>query len=135
MNTVIARNLSELQQHAETIRDNAPHDLRTAIQPGDAWAQGDLLIRRLADLPEALIPITAERQLVEGTTKGARHCLSTLEGITMYRLAEPTVLEGPLFTAASDFTIEHPDHGDLLLPPGHYAIEYQQDITQRRVLD
>jgi len=135
MATIIARQFGILQKHAESIRNDATHDLRGGMEIGDAWAQGDLLIRRIAAVPPDAQACPAEAQLVPGITQGARHCLAELEGITMYRLAKATPLQGPIFTVADEVTVEHPEHGHVILGAGVYAIEYQRafaDELRRR---
>lgn len=122
----------QITQHAESIKNDGAHDLRESMEVGDAWAQGDILIRKInaiADVEEVKSP---QRQLAPGTTQGSRHCLSTLDGVTVYQPKDANVLEGPVFTTENGVTVEHPEHGDVILGPGCYSITYQRSYDEER---
>jgi hypothetical protein len=76
-------------------------------------------------------------QLAPGTSQGSRHCLESLEGITVFRLADQTPLDGPILEAPSGLRVNHPEHGDVTLRPGVYAVVYQRAFAEelRRVED
>lgn len=126
-----------VSQHAEAIKNDGSHDLRDTMEVGDAWAQGDVLIRKIESVGDTKLAINPQRQLAPGTTQGSRHCLSTLDGVTLYEPIGANALEGPVFEVASEVTIEHPEHGDVALGKGCYAITYQRAYAEqlRRVAD
>lgn len=130
MTAILKKEFQKLTQHAGQAIDPRARDLRQTMEPGDAWAQGDMLVRRLAELPPSAEPIEPKAQLVPGVTQGSRHCLSSLEGVTMFSAYRGGLL-GPIFRVDRDVTITHPEHGHLLLGPGVYAIEYQRDLAGR----
>lgn len=135
MNAV--KEFETLKQHAETIRNDAEHRIET-MSPGDCWAQGDIGIVCLKSLPVGSAKIVKpSAQLAPGTTQGSRHCLRRLRGVTLYRIAEPTPLDGPVIDAPKGCAIDHPEHGNVVLPPGIYAIVYQRAYADelRRVQD
>jgi hypothetical protein len=55
----------------------------------------------------------------------------------MYRVSNPGPLDGPIIDAPDGCAIDHPEHGDAVLPAGVYAITYQRAYAQelRRVQD
>ena len=80
-----------------------------------------------------------DKQLAPGITQGSRHCLDSLDGVTMYRLPMPGMLDGPVVKTTSTRTITHTEHGDVVIPPVIYGISYQRNLDsemrERRVLD
>jgi hypothetical protein len=76
-------------------------------------------------------------QLAPGTSRGSRHCLESLDGITFYRLERATPLDGPVLDAPRGLRVNHPEHGDVTLRPGVYAVVYQRAFAEeiRRVED
>ena len=127
-----------IKQHAETIRNDQTHDLRQTMEVGDSWAQGDILIRKIEGVPDgSVVASSPDRQLAPGNTQGSRHCLSTLSGVTVHTIPDANALEGPVFTVDDEVTVEHPEHGDVVLGPGCYAITYQRAYADelRRVAD
>jgi hypothetical protein len=126
-----------VQRQAESIKNDAAHTVETC-SAGDAWAQGDLLIVCLPALPTDAKPDPhPSAQLAPGTTQGSRHCIGDLAAVKLYRLTDPTPLDGPLIEAPAGVTIEHPEHGNVTLPAGVYAVVYQRSFGEdlRRVQD
>ena len=126
-----------IKKHAESIKNDETHRIETC-SPGDAWAQGDLLIVALDGVPkDAQAVKQVERQLAPGTTHGSRHCLVSLEGVSMFTLKDATALDGPIVEAKQGCEIDHPEHGNVILPPGVYGIVYQRQYAEelRRVQD
>lgn len=128
--------LKAIQAHAESIKNDATHEL-TVMSAGDAWAQGDVLITCLERVPPECEPIKAERQLAPGTTQGSRHCIVDLAGVEMFRLKDATPLDGPVFRCDRKVEIDHPEHGNLIVPAGVYGVTYQRQYAEelRRVQD
>lgn len=131
--TTVFRNL---KHHAETIKNDEPQRVET-WSPGDAWAQGDVLFVCLDRVPDGAIEIPGTIQLAPGETQGSRHCLDSLNGITSYRLAEPTPMDGPILKADREFTVPHPEHGDVTFPAGVVGVVYERAYADelRRVAD
>ena len=126
-----------VQKQAEKIKNDDAHTIATC-SPGDMWPQGDIGILCLASLPKgAKLDHRPTAQLAPGTTQGSRHCITDLSSVTIFRLAEPTPLDGPVIEAPTGFTVEHPEHGNVTLPPGIYGVIYQRAYADelRRVLD
>lgn len=125
-----------IKKHAETIVNDATHTIAT-MSPGDCWAQGDLLIVCLEGVPDGALPIKGMSQLAPGTSQGSRHTLKCLEAVAMFTMPKGTALDGPVFSAPAGCEIEHPEHGNVVLPPGTYGVIYQRQYAEelRRVLD
>lgn len=131
------RAFSELARHAEKIK-NDEHQTAGEMSVGDFWAQGDIALFRLEGVPAGAVPEKdPQPQLAPGTTQGSRHCLESLAGITMFRHASPTALDGPILDAPKGLRVNHPEHGDVTLLPGVYAVVYQRQFAEelRRVAD
>ena len=128
MKTLTAeRSLHSIQSSAEKIRNDQTQRFSEAASISDVWRQGDVYIELLAGVPHGAVHENKPNlQLAPGTTQGSRHILDSLAGVTMYRLATPTVLDGPILDVATERTITHPEHGNIILPPGVYGITYQR---------
>lgn len=122
-----AHALAAVKDSAEKIKNDAPQRFPEAASPGDTWRQGDVYIERLESVPAQCQPVKQpDAQLAPGTSQGSRHTLDSLAGVTLYQRPRPTVLDGPILEVAVERTITHPEHGDVVLPPGVYAIAYQR---------
>lgn len=104
----------------------------------DCVRQGDLYLVCIESLPKG--KETKERQLVPGTTQGSRHVLSgdatIVNKVTFKDM--PDVLVGPAFHCNGEVTIEHPEHGDKILPEDTtWQCVYQQAYAEqiRRAMD
>jgi len=138
MATVTAkRAFGELARHAERIKNDEPQTAGS-MSPGDMIAQGDIGLVVLDGVPANAVRIAKpETQLAPGTTQGSRHSLESLEGLTLYSLKNATPLDGPVIEAPGGCRVNHPEHGDWVLPPGTYAVVYQRAYAEelRRVQD
>ena len=127
----------EVHRHAEKIRNDGDHQVEM-MDVGEMWAQGDVGLVRLAGVPTGSVIIDEpSAQLAPGATQGSRHILSTLDGVRLFKLADPTPLDGPIIDAPGGCTVEHPEHGDVTLPAGVYGVVYQRAFADelRRVED
>jgi hypothetical protein len=127
----------EVAAHAEKIKNDAAHKVEI-IDIGEAWAQGDIAIIRLAGLPQGANPIDRpSAQLALGTTQGSRHVIADMATVKLYTLPDATPLDGPIIESSCGFTVEHPEHGDVSLPAGTYAVVYQRAFAEelRRIED
>lgn len=125
---------------AESIKSDETQYFPIAASSGDRHRQGDIYITLLKGLPDNTVKVEKPpMQLAPGNTQGSRHCLRSLEGVTMYTLKSPTVYDGPILQLAVENEIMHPEHADVVFPPGCYAISYQRtedsEGVQRRVQD
>jgi hypothetical protein len=147
------------QSAAERIDRSAPQQFPEAASLGDGIRQGDCYLElteivngrvrvfdrdehgnivgsHLADIVGVESP---SLQIAVGTTQGARHCLDSLEGVTVYRLAEPTELDGPILLLQQERTLQHPEHGHWILPADGrvYNTGYQRMYAEelQRVMD
>jgi hypothetical protein len=121
------KSFNAVKKSAEAIRNDSTQRFPEAASVGDTWRQGDLYIEKLDRVPaNAKHEKKPQAQLAPGTTQGSRHVLDSMHGVTMHRLASPTVLDGPILDLATERTITHPEHGDLVLPPGVYGVTYQR---------
>lgn len=126
-----------MHSYAEKIKNDAPHSVAT-MSAGDAWAQGDVGLVCLDDIPPGCTRDPhPSSQLAPGNTHGSRHTLTDLGVVTLYRRGDATPLDGPVIYAPAGCTIEHPEHGNVTLPPGVYAVVYQRAFADelRRVQD
>lgn len=134
--------LNQLTEHAETIKNDDPHDLSN-LEPGEQWVQGDVRVVRLPDAFEVDVHCVALRdfdgQVAPGTTIGSRHILDSLDGVTAYTLRHASELDGPVIVTTEPRTLTHPEHGDCVgLPPGTYAFPGQRVFAEddfHRVID
>lgn len=127
-----------VQEACERIKSNAPQRFPDAASVGDVWRQGDIYIERLAGVADgASVVANPSPQLAPGTTQGSQHCLDSLLGVTVYAPPRADVLTGPVLAVETERTITHPEHGDVVLPPGTYGITYQRAYADelRRVAD
>jgi hypothetical protein len=140
MSTQIEKVIRGVTETAEEIRNDAEQRFPEAATPGDSWRQGDLYITLLGEVPSGVERSESpSNQLVPGTTQGSRHCLDSLEGVVVYTLPQLTQLDGPIIECREEKKITHPEHGNVVLPPGVYGIHYQRNLDaeerERRVLD
>lgn len=125
----VADALRRIDAHAEQIKNDESHTLG-ALSRADTWAQGDVGLVVLDELPDNCEKIAAVPQLAPGSTRGSRHCLVSLTGITMYRMNKATPLDGPIIESLFGFEIDHPDHGNVICPPGIYGVVYQRQYAE-----
>lgn len=129
----IERAMTDVNQAAESIRRADPQRFPDAASPGDALRQGDLLVTLLDGVPKGVRKADKPRlQLAEGSTQGSRHCLDSLEGVTVYELKDRGPYDGPVLDLTTERTITHPEHGHMVLPPGCYAVTYQRTVDSEQ---
>src|SRR5262249_5969606 len=130
--------LGRVQESAETIRNDETQRFPEAASDGDIARQGDVYLEKLERVPTGCtLEPNPVAQLAPGTTQGSRHILDSLVGVTVYRLANPTPLDGPILDLSTERTVTHPEHGNIVLPPGVYGVTYQRAFAEevRRVAD
>jgi len=123
---------------SEAVINDSEQLFPVAATPGVDYArQGDVYIWLRSKIPHGAQPIKAVAQLAPGTTKGSRHCLDSLDGVTMFAMPDANELQGPLLKLECERVVTHPEHGDWRLPAGLYEITYQRAFAEelRRVRD
>ena len=136
----VAASFQALREHADRIR-NDQHQTVATMSPGDAWAQGDVLLVCLKNPPKNLEQVkNPALQLAPGETQGSRHCLESLAGVKVWRRRnDRNPLDGPILEAPAGVRVNHPEHGDVSLPPGWYEVLYQRALSDeaelRRAID
>lgn len=140
----------------ESIRMGEPFRFTEACNAswdgGDAVQQGDMVIK-LVDktIPTGYELATKEQlarlvkrglSLVPGSddTEGSRHCLDSLEGVTVYlphTYEDEGNLVGPLLHTTREIKIPHPTHGDVIVPDcfDAVAIGYQREFDLEQKME
>lgn len=147
MTTAIDRVVSHAEEIASgkihAVQPGLPVRFPAAASEGDEGWQGDLGLRVVRQVPDDLVrlaaPCEADRQLVPGSTQGARHCLDSLDGVEIYRPKDwgPESLLGPCLVFSKERTIRHPTHGAVTVPAGftiqcRYQREFDSELRRER---
>lgn len=133
--------IDRIEKHAANIRDGKatvspglPFRINEAATVGDVVWQGDLGLEIVAGVPDGYSrvesPRDADRQLVPGSTQGARHVLDSLDGVELWRpTGWPNVTQlGPAMVLRKERTVTHPVHGDVTIAAGHTVLcSYQRE--------
>ena len=144
------RAMKEVQTTAEKIHNDETAEVGT-VSLGDVVRQGDLYLVAIERPPDKR-KLIINRQLAPGTTQGSRHVL--LGGCPIFDgdkqqimdliniavghdVGLATELIGPVFETAMPVEVDHPEHGNRILPAGVYAVVYQRAFADevRRQLD
>jgi hypothetical protein len=130
--------------HAEIERlakENAKTEVRHVkeMAVGKVVRQGDIYIHRVDD-DHAHGKALKDRQLALGNTMGSCHIAEkpsqVFEGTTLPKWCDRRTFMGPLVKSKKRFTVSHPEHAHVSLPPGCYQISHQMDArTMSRVQD
>ena len=95
--------------------------------------QGDVIIRRISELPENLTPIKRDKRgvvLAEGeisghfhgiATKGVKHYAAPDAGVTYLEVQEAMAL------------LKHDEHATAKLPPGKYEVRIQREYRRKEI--
>jgi len=131
-------------EHSE-VKPGMSVRMSEAAAPQDSIRQGDLYLTVALSVPEGYIKASKPNvQLVPGNTKGARHCLDSLEGVTMYyppgfETAGDSwnAMEGPVLELSKERKVLHPTHGHVTIPAGFtvgctYQREWDQEQRRER---
>jgi len=92
--------------------------------------QGDVAIIRRKKLPEGLVAMTKPNpQLAPGTDMGSHHIIAAkdMKHLSFFTSPRPGITEGPWIKATKAFTVTHPHHKHVTLPPGNYQVIYQRE--------
>lgn len=109
-------------------------------------AQGDLMIRRIDQLPGELTPATPEggAYIVAHSETGHHHIIKDRPGVTVYSSGDPLVMYLRVIEATeqTEALLEHlrsyDTHETISVPPGTYELRRQREYTPagwRRVED
>lgn len=132
------------QELIETIESQAKDRMVTKdrvvskFPVGKIVRQGDIYIHSVpADHPHGAF--REDKQLAQGVSQGSRHvacCDKVYEGTTLPKGIQNGTFLGPFITADVEIRIAHPQHADVIIPPGCYQITHQMDArTLQRVSD
>ncbi len=136
MTITSTESVRRIQAHAESIKCDKPQTFPEAASIGDVFRQGDIYVQLTDKIPElARIIAPQTPQLVPDSSKGSRHILDSLSGVTLYKKNSGNAITGPIIHLTEQRTIIHPEHGDVILPPGIYAITYQRSYDPLRYPD
>lgn len=139
METLTAkRAFQSVKASAEAICNSDTQEFPSAASAGDTFRQGDIYIEFMESVPAGAVPSEKpSAQLAPGTSQGSRHVLDSLAGVTQFTLRSPTALDGPVLDITEERTVTHPEHGNVVLPPGVYGVTYQRAYADelRRVAD
>lgn len=96
---------------------------------------------KLRQVPEGASESELEklRQMVPGVTVGAKHCLSSLDGVKVYMppVWNEEELDGPVLALSKPQEYIHPTHGPVVLLVGQlYELRYQRnwDVLQKKIV-
>lgn len=147
--------IETIERHVKLIADGGdpnvkpgqPERFTEACSAGDCIRQGDLYLTLVEAVPDGYVRITkpkaADKQLVPGNTRGARHCLDSIKGVKLYRPAEWTEASmfGPCLVLTEERIVLHPVHGSVTVLAGQTVrCDYQrvwdaEQKQQRRARD
>ena len=141
----ITEHANEIKAGNAKIQPGQPATIPVAASYGDEAWQGDLGFIVAKGIPptynKVKLPTAQDMQLVPGNTQGAKHCLTSLEGLELYRHSDwgqnYEGLEGPAIKAITATTVEHPTHGNVTIPAGmivvcRYQREYDAELKRER---
>lgn len=131
-----------MNQMTELAKRTADDSCQTigSLSEGEHTVQGDVIFWPLTRMPAECKAIKSpSRQLAEGDTKGSRHCIAkdAMPHCQLFSLPRPNALQGPIIVSDKNITIEHPEHGNQVLPPGNHLVTYQRAYAEelRRIED
>ena len=138
--------IEKIQKHARKLKDNREPvspgmeaAFTEACQPGDGIWQGDLGLEIVEEVPADYEPAKTltekDKQLVLGSTQGARHCLETLDGVKLFypKGWSEESLQGPCFVLAKSNRVLHPVHGAVSIPAGFTVLcRYQREWNKEQ---
>ncbi|MGI0058951.1 MAG: hypothetical protein ACREBJ_04215 [Nitrosotalea sp.] len=123
--------ISSCEKSAKKIANDETRVLEDSDIPvGKHIWQGDLALIRLAQVPDNAKSQKNRtvRQLVEGNTRGSRHCVAieSMKNVNWYTPTDKGVLVGDVLDIDAPVEIQHPEHGNIVLPTGTYLVKYQR---------
>jgi hypothetical protein len=137
---------TKVEQHADRIKrlvgkEKVSTKTVESMEVWDRVRQGDLYLRMLPAVPKTAVLVEKPlRQLAPGTSMGSRHCIK-IEHMAHTRVYVDArnPLCGPVLDALCPVEIEHPEHGNIVLPAGAYRVTFQRQANPagdlRRVVD
>jgi hypothetical protein len=127
----VVEKIKACEKSAMTIANPETRILKDSDIPvGKHIWQGDVALLRLKEVPSnaKLQKGRTMRQVVEGTTRGSRHCVSmeSMVDTKFYTASNAGVLSGDIIESSKTIELEHPEHGNIVVPPGSYQIKFQR---------
>lgn len=128
--------VENVARQAETIRNDEEQKIEL-MDVGDEIRQGDIYLTKIESVPAKAKPSKFVTQLAPGNTQGSRHTIRNRRGVKMYEVDGASALDGPIIESKGVLCVDHPEHGNLVLPAGVYAVTYQRAFADelRRVAD
>jgi hypothetical protein len=137
------KTITKAHEAIQQAADTADHDTRVIdrIAVGEHVRQGDLYLLRIDRVDAAWRP-TENRQLAPGISTGSRH-MADGEGLTLRVSPESNPVDrsgpvlrllGPQIHADQAFTVTHPEHAHMHMPPGDYQVLYQLDFQRQKAV-
>ena len=143
--------IEKIEKVAKNTRVERREPSAKEFQIGKRVRQGDVYLTRVPeDWPHG--EERTNRQIADGTSIGARHCIAKSQDVKVYEPA-PNAADlmvnakyakrvplglacGPVIVAKGRALNTHPEHAHFSLPAGVYQTSYQVDArTRRRVID
>ena len=128
-----------------SVKPGQDETISEAASINDFLWQGDLKFTIIDVIPPSytkIVPTESDKQLVPGTTSGAKHCLVHLD-VDYYvpsgwsRSDTYDSLNGPIVRFHSENTVVHNEHGNITIPAGMcIQLDYQKNLdveTQKEV--
>lgn len=95
----------------------------------DLYRQGDVLIRRIDELPTQKLVKRASGVLAEGEVTGHAHRVEDLTATEVYECGEGLYMR----VGAEGVRIVHEEHAPIVLPAGDYEIVRQREYSPEEI--
>lgn len=103
-----------------------------------AYRQGDVILRKIDQIPEGVEPIP-HTPLALGEVTGHKHQFGFEEKVRYFRDPKLEKAVAYLDIDGVPATLKHEEHGPITLPPGKYEViiqrEYDPNLHSRSVVD
>lgn len=136
--TTTKKDIKTIGKRLREAAEKTTHRHATApeMRVGQMYAQGDIGVLAIRDLPEnaAKIDRPANGQVAPGTTQGSRHCIDESDAVCYYRFPGDD-LSDLCVESTEAWTLRHPEHGHVTFGPGRYQLVHQQNEQRERVMD
>lgn len=150
--TTAAGAMRQVRNQADRVRNDETAVVGT-VSVGDVIRQGDLYLVCITGHMPKRTTLLSDRQLAPGNTQGSRHVVAGQCNVhdandktalirTINRVCPPSKkmlvpdrdepLIGPIVEALGQVEIDHPEHGNRVLPAGEvYAVVYQRAFAEQ----
>jgi hypothetical protein len=95
--------------------------------------QGDILIRRVNEIPKRLKPVPKDHgRVILAYGEATGHC-HVAEGDVQLLAADLEDLEQRFLRVEHEANVVHDEHNTITLPPGDYSIERQREYSPEEI--